>query len=157
MGTTNYSIDYFIKKFEAIPSAKWTTSVFSDWMGNSCALGHCMPRHVIEATTFPKYKKAKGGMNKAFTSHFEEELKECKALCLIFDADSQREGSGKIIKINNGENNKYRQSNPKARILAALTDLKKSIQPVYIDITKSLATLTVNETSDLIKAKQIAI
>jgi hypothetical protein len=36
-----YSIDYFIKKFSAIPSRKWTTAVYSDAFGRSCALGHC--------------------------------------------------------------------------------------------------------------------
>lgn len=36
----NYDIDYFIRKFEAIPEEKWCTNQFHN--GNqSCALGHC--------------------------------------------------------------------------------------------------------------------
>lgn len=35
-----YTIDYFIKKFKAIPSSKWCTGYFEK-NGKHCALGHC--------------------------------------------------------------------------------------------------------------------
>jgi hypothetical protein len=37
----NYDVDYFIKKFEAIPENKWTTGAYMNNKGQSCALGHC--------------------------------------------------------------------------------------------------------------------
>lgn len=36
-----YSIEYFIKKFEAIPDGEWTTGVFRDSSGRCCAQGFC--------------------------------------------------------------------------------------------------------------------
>lgn len=38
---TKYTIDYFIKKFSAIPSKKWTTGTYDNGKGQKCALGHC--------------------------------------------------------------------------------------------------------------------
>lgn len=35
-----YDIDYFIKKFDAIPDSKWGCGAFSS-NGRRCALGHC--------------------------------------------------------------------------------------------------------------------
>ena len=40
-----YDIDYFIKKFEAIPEEKWHTKHFRNKEGDKfCALGHCNQR-----------------------------------------------------------------------------------------------------------------
>lgn len=36
-----FDVDYFIKKFEAIPHDKWTTGDYGDNLGRKCALGHC--------------------------------------------------------------------------------------------------------------------
>lgn len=37
-----YDVDYFIKKFEAIPSWRWVAGAFSKFHGlQHCALGHC--------------------------------------------------------------------------------------------------------------------
>jgi hypothetical protein len=55
-----------------------------------------------------------------------------------------------ICDINNGCNYNYQQPTPKQRILAALYDIKKMQEPAHTDITKELAVLPVNETSDLI-------
>lgn len=35
-----YDVDYFIKKFEAIPDDKWTIKTYKDGK-KCCALGHC--------------------------------------------------------------------------------------------------------------------
>lgn len=35
-----YTIQYFIDKFEAIPEEKWITGVTKDVFGNCCAIGH---------------------------------------------------------------------------------------------------------------------
>lgn len=38
----NYTINYFIRKFEAIPDNRWCTGAFYNKDTNSyCALGHC--------------------------------------------------------------------------------------------------------------------
>lgn len=39
--SAEYTVDYFIEKFEAIPDEKWCTGVFEDMTGACCALGHC--------------------------------------------------------------------------------------------------------------------
>lgn len=36
-----YNVDYFIRKFEAIPEERWITGAFVDPSGNCCAFGHC--------------------------------------------------------------------------------------------------------------------
>lgn len=36
-----YDVDYFIKKFKAIPKEEWCIETFSDQKGRYCALGHC--------------------------------------------------------------------------------------------------------------------
>ena len=37
---TKYTVDYFIKTFEAIPENKWTTAYFVE-DDKRCAAGHC--------------------------------------------------------------------------------------------------------------------
>lgn len=39
-----YTVDYFIEKFEAIPLEKWTIGKFIDEEERCCALGHCGAR-----------------------------------------------------------------------------------------------------------------
>jgi hypothetical protein len=39
--STQYTREYFIAKFEAIPEEKWTTDTYRDAAGRCCALGHC--------------------------------------------------------------------------------------------------------------------
>ncbi len=36
-----YDVDYFISKFEAIPHNMWTTGTIGTETGPKCALGHC--------------------------------------------------------------------------------------------------------------------
>lgn len=36
-----YDVNYFIKKFTAIPEKAWCTQVFDNKCGQHCALGHC--------------------------------------------------------------------------------------------------------------------
>lgn len=94
-----YTIDYFINKFSAIPEKMWTirTRGYDD-NGPHCALGHCDESW------------------KRWGNKGAEET----ALIKIFDDDGL-----KIIRINNGDCPKYQQPTPKQRILAALHDIKK--------------------------------
>ena len=148
--TQDYSVDYFIKKFEAIPESKWTTGVFRDFFNNRCAMGHCMPSRIIAESTKDKYRNEDMSLKKTFTKKFKEELYECAALSALFNSGDKREGSGMVFLVNNGDDSRYQQPSPKQRILAALYDIKKMQEPQHTDITSSLAILPVDERSDLI-------
>lgn len=113
----NYTVQYFIDKFEAIP----VLGRGSVTLG--CAYGQC------------------GGYS----------TEESMGLTNIFRILNDNAVSMVII-INDGTHPSYRQPTPKQRILAALYDIRamQSKQPAYENISKSLAVLPVNETSDVI-------
>lgn len=94
-----YTIEYFIAKFEAIPEKDWTTKDYVN-EGKSCALGHCGVREHLD-TGWP------------VTTDEGEELNEL--LC------------AKVPEINDGEDTRYQQATPKERILAALRDVQKML------------------------------
>jgi hypothetical protein len=121
---TEYTVEYFIKKFQAIPEDLWMTGQLQK-DGKRCAFGHCDP--------------IQGYMCK-------EGLALSKAL---------QKPTLSIALINDGGHVSYKQPTAKQRILAALYDIKAKenkdtdIGKVsYIDLTKSLAVLPVEETSD---------
>ena len=117
-----YNVDYFIKKFEAIPEELWTEGHF-EMLGSYCAMGHC------------------GQRDFGFT---EEILAITSLLHRYLDSA--------VTKINDGWNIKYQQPTPKQRILAALYDVKKMEQPQYDNITKEIAALPIQqEVSDVNK------
>ena len=90
-----YDVDYFIKKFKAIPASKWTTGEYVKDT-KYCALGHC-------------------GANKITGyGHIEEAVMLSK---LLGTADT-------VTAINDGEHAFYQQKTPRARILAALKTAK---------------------------------
>lgn len=105
---TNYDIDYFLAKFEAIPDRQWTRSQYADGWGGFCALGHCGER-VITSTD--------GSMNSAILY-----TEEADALKKLF-SDSLGIYCGPHY-VNDGKIEKYQQETPKQRILAALRDIK---------------------------------
>lgn len=41
MENAEYTLEYFINKFESIPEEKWTTGTTGDSEGRHCAMGHC--------------------------------------------------------------------------------------------------------------------
>jgi hypothetical protein len=41
MSKSKYSVNYYIKKFEATPESKWCVGAYTDKLGRHCALGHC--------------------------------------------------------------------------------------------------------------------
>lgn len=43
---SEFTVDYFISKFEAIPEERWCTDLYEGSNGTHCALGHC---GVVEA------------------------------------------------------------------------------------------------------------
>jgi len=90
-----YTVDYFIQKFEAIPDEKWTIKEFTNAIGQCCALGHC-GRRIGSPTA------------------------EGEALYQLFH-ENEMDGPAHI---NDGYSIEYQQPTPKARILAALNDIK---------------------------------
>lgn len=91
---TEMNASYFIKKFEAIPDNLWTIGDF-EYAGRKCALGHCGTTAQMSFHT-PEAEK----LNRMFL----------------------RIGLTATV-VNDGCCSKYPQITPKARILAALTDL----------------------------------
>lgn len=100
-----YDVDYFIRKFEAIPGKRWCCAVNKRLDGAMCALGHC-----------GQFWDGSGG------------TKESAALDRLFHTNlglstwQINDGSGGAIK-------RFHQPTPKARILAALWDIKKAQYP----------------------------
>ena len=89
-----YNADYFIKKFKGIPTSKWITHTFTDGNGY-CALGHC--GHT--------------------TTHATEQSQNLVSLFKnFFDRN--------VVAVNDNWYLRCRQKTPRARILAALKDIK---------------------------------
>lgn len=122
-----YTVDYFIKKFEAIPEDKWLTRSYEDpFSGKKCALGHC-------GLTFSEESKQK------FGSAYGEEF---AALQIIFDGKAGGVDGGRVAKINDGIDDNYNQPTAKQRILAALYDIKKMQEPKVKEVIKYVAVPT---------------
>jgi len=137
----NYDVNYFIEKFSKIPESCWHVGGYSDGRGASCALGHC-------GLDYSHENKRLFGC-----PYGEEQAALYKVFGESFDAHMKNENTAIVARINDGYNDEYQQPTPKQRILAALYDIKKlqekESQPQYTDITKQLAVLPQQETSDL--------
>lgn len=91
---TNFDVDYFLAKFEAIPEEEWCREKLSDYNGRHCAMGHCGCRDNGEITA------------------------EASALDNLFD----KYLSMPVVDVNDFLDIQGRT--PKQRILAALRDIK---------------------------------
>ena len=101
-----YDVNYFIKKFEAIPDEKWVIGDFDGPNESHCAAGHC-------------------GMNRIFGKSGIWP-REYKALFELF-----RPIGIAIPVINDEKTHRYQQETPKQRILAALYDIREeTIKPI---------------------------
>ena len=96
-----YSADYFIKKFKAIPSTKWIIGDFhNDSKTKFCVLGHC-------------------GMTNRY--HQEDYTEEARELVELFKKYLYEDPAD----INNSSIYRYQQKTCKGRIMAALRKIKK--------------------------------
>ncbi len=141
-----YTIDYFIKKFKSIPSYRWcigqfrgTTTILFNLIkiATHCAQGFCTKPN--EFTLCP-------------------ENNELVALRELFQlpGDTQ-DGRLTIGRINNGDDKRYQQSTPKARVLAALYDLKRAEQLRAIAAKEKTVYVTVDQpVRNLVKAELVA-
>jgi len=119
-----YNVDYFIKKFSAIPEERWCVRMFDNGQGQNCAFGHLGARtgHIGALETG-------GFFNKVL-------FPEARALQELFVARGYDPTYPAFV--NNGDDPNFQQATPKQRILAALHDIKASQvevtnPPVYIE------------------------
>lgn len=120
-----YNVDYFIKKFEAIPEDQWTTGERHGSNGTHCAHGWC-------------------DLNELSMPYLNTYSNEEKSLVKVFTPIMKGTGCAKI---NNGFHPNYQQPTPKQRILAALYDIKKMQQPekvktVYVSVPQTITEQT---------------
>jgi hypothetical protein len=118
-----YDVDYFIKKFEAIPEELFCIGAFKDG-AKRCTNGHCGMLSEFEVT--PELEQLKRLLAVI-------PLHEKYVPCEIPD----REGSYSLRAacINDGRALEYQQPTPKQRILAALHDIKKLQNKEWVDKT----------------------
>jgi hypothetical protein len=100
-----YTVNYFIKKFKAIPNKQWCTGSYETETGNHCALGHCGFRDI----------------NYFGITRTDRRTDEGRELLLILPD---------VAEINDGIHYSYSQATPRGRVLAALKDLKKGKQRI---------------------------
>lgn len=91
---TDFSVDYFIAKFEAIPEEEWCVGHYNLGIQH-CALGHC-------------------GASVKPTAAWPDEAHMLENLVTEYS----------VASINDGEEDDYKQPTPRQRILAALRDIK---------------------------------
>lgn len=115
-----YDVNYFIKRFEAIPENLWLINRLNDdnHIGAHCANGHLGVQYPTKPT-----EESKG------LYIIMEPLKLYYTDCLNYEVEEVRDFtvgySTKIAAINNGKVKEYRQDTPKQRVLAALKDIKR--------------------------------
>lgn len=98
---TKYNVDYFIKKFNAIPSKNWGTKQYKK--GNRfCAMGHC------------------GVFSDGWRPVYNDEALELSTLFMTHIGTT-------VQYVNDNRNKNYRQSKIKDRVLSALYDIKELI------------------------------
>jgi hypothetical protein len=104
-----YTVDYFIKKFQAIPEENWLVGDYqNEDKTKFCALGHC------------------GGTSNSFYNKDNKEYSLLSEMCLSILNRS-------IVNINDGTCPRtFPQSTPKKRVLAALLQIKAKLQPIEI-------------------------
>lgn len=117
----NYTVDYFINKFEKIPEEMWCTHTVDNDNGQHCAWG---------LIKYSKYKTSD-----CFTEG---------AAFMDIIKSSGLDVYGDPSRINNGDDPRYPQPTPKQRILAALYDIKKLQEPkvkeriVYVSVAETI-------------------
>lgn len=122
-----YTVQFFIDKFEKIPEEYWNTNTYG-YNTSHCAGGHCGMRSAGDAEKFPE---AMALLQILIPTKIKRHYYTVPFLQVV-------------AIINDGEHPKYKQPTPRARILAALYDIKAMQQQAieqYPDLTRQLAVL----------------
>lgn len=114
MNSEIYTVDYFIKKFEAIPLDKWTTGTFGTLGDKHCALGHCGTGSMNIATLINQINYPTTELG-SLTNLFSTYLR-----CAVTGVNDEGRNTENLVV--------YPQLTPKERILAALCDIKAKIE-----------------------------
>lgn len=112
-----YDVDYFIRKFKAIPEERWMTDVLGR-NGIHCAIGHCIGNC---SGSEPFYDKFESSEEAVCLVNVLSRLKIKRA------KNVQGNYNTSVVIINDGSGKEYQQPTPKQRILAALYDTKKML------------------------------
>lgn len=126
-----FTVDYFIKKFEAIPEELWCVGEqYNRNTKQRCALGLCNFEH--DGTR--KLGAFDVNSESDRLSYILPPVEVIKNISGNSGYESggiaDREFGNNVAAINNGESKRYQQPTPKQRILAALYDIKKLSEPV---------------------------
>jgi hypothetical protein len=110
-----YTVDYFINKFEKIPSGRWTTGTLNH-NGAMCALGHCGVRETGLGSGYIMTKEAKalGNILRPFHSKIWEGMigvRTCSEASIVMTIND----SMKFMP----------NAGAKARMLSALLEVKE--------------------------------
>lgn len=136
----NYTVDYFIEKFEKVIEPIWCVGLQNHPDGiRHCAIGLCK---YGEQKALGKVMNALPVVTISTVSSYNPYLAGEKVF-----------GIWRVPAINNGECLEYQQPTPKQRILAALYDIKKAQEPkpevktVYVTVDQSVRELQKKELS----------
>ncbi len=125
----NYNVDYFIRKFKAIPDDMFIAHCIDDHNGNHCANGWCgvtYPSEMFGDTRFYHVMKPNTTAESIALYRLFKALETKK----INDGTEVPNYSFIAAEINNGNDKRFQQATPKKRILAALRVIKKMQQPI---------------------------
>lgn len=120
-----FTVDYFINKFEAIPEDKWLTNSQGEIEAQGelphCAIGWCKNENGLYGNS----RADKNTSKYAFTA-FSAEASALEELFHQHGIKSRWDvrNGWNIADVNNGDHPRYKQPTPKQRILAALQDIK---------------------------------
>lgn len=144
-----YNVDYFIKKFEAIPENKFMKYSFRNESDYSmrCFLGHCLSDEVIDL--LHTWGRDEEGVSAAPRELFDTPFfQESRALALLihqhFKTSTSQEATGLIYDINNGVHPQYQQRTIKERILTTLYDIKAAQEKSQPEVKERIVYVTVD-------------
>lgn len=101
MPVSEYDVDFFIKKFDAIPEEQWCTEEFTDVSGACCVYGHC-------------------GLSWGRPSHMSDMLEDIFMVAFGVDA-------AYVNDCRPGDDPRFQELTPKQRVLAALYKIKEQL------------------------------
>lgn len=116
-----YDVNFFIDYFTAIPGKQWCVRSFCDPAGKRCAVGHFLRHEVPNHARLWEFKLCEN----TTAALLDDTKQKLTALADLFAVNGDRlKAQRTVYDINNGDHPDYRQRTPRARILAALYDVK---------------------------------
>lgn len=88
---TIYNVDYFIRKFEAIPEELWVSGSTGQPSGPRCAMGHCMDGHEVTdemikfCNLFTDHGRVGYVVNNGYDSTYQQPTPKQRILAALYD------------------------------------------------------------------------